>query len=183
MGCPPVALQAVEAVALMANQTAIEWTEGKRALSLTQPWATLVVIGAKRIETRSWKTPFRGRLAIHASKGFPRWARELCEEEPFRSALAGIEAKDLPRGALIGAVTLDAIAPTPGGTLSALGGPLDDLSARERAFGDYSAGRFGWLLSDPVVREPVACSGALGLWDIGQALYVESLRRDRRGRS
>lgn len=38
-----------------------------KALSLTQPWATLVAIGAKKIETRSWQTPYRGRLAMLAT--------------------------------------------------------------------------------------------------------------------
>ena len=33
-----------------------------KALTLTQPWATLVAIGAKRIETRSWSTRYRGPL-------------------------------------------------------------------------------------------------------------------------
>lgn len=42
-----------------------------KALSLTQPWASLVAIGAKRIETRSWSTSYRGLVAIHASKRFP----------------------------------------------------------------------------------------------------------------
>ena len=37
------------------------------ALSLTQPWATLAITGAKSIETRSWKTPHRGALGIHAA--------------------------------------------------------------------------------------------------------------------
>lgn len=40
-----------------------------KGLSLTQPWATLVAIGAKRIETRIWATSYRGPLAIHAAKG------------------------------------------------------------------------------------------------------------------
>lgn len=39
-----------------------------KALSLTQPWASLVAVGAKRIETRSWRTSYRGPLAIHAAK-------------------------------------------------------------------------------------------------------------------
>ena len=39
-----------------------------KALTLYQPWATLVAIGAKKIETRSWSTPYRGPLAIHAGK-------------------------------------------------------------------------------------------------------------------
>lgn len=38
------------------------------ALTLMQPWATLVAIGAKRIETRSWATRYRGPSAIHAAR-------------------------------------------------------------------------------------------------------------------
>lgn len=34
-----------------------------KALTLTQPWATLVAIQAKRIETRSWGTDYRGWIA------------------------------------------------------------------------------------------------------------------------
>ncbi len=40
-----------------------------RTLTLTQPWATLVALGAKTIETRSWQTSYRGPLAIHAGQG------------------------------------------------------------------------------------------------------------------
>lgn len=42
-------------------------TEPVKALSLWQPWASLIAIGAKRIETRSWATKHRGPLAIHAA--------------------------------------------------------------------------------------------------------------------
>lgn len=37
-----------------------------KALSLWQPWATLIQVGVKWIETRSWRTAYRGPLAIHA---------------------------------------------------------------------------------------------------------------------
>lgn len=37
-----------------------------KALTLHQPWASLVALGVKRIETRSWSTSYRGALAIHA---------------------------------------------------------------------------------------------------------------------
>jgi activating signal cointegrator 1 len=40
-----------------------------KALTLLQPWASLVAAGLKTIETRSWSTRYRGPLAIHASKG------------------------------------------------------------------------------------------------------------------
>ena len=39
-----------------------------------QPYATLLAIGAKSIETRSWKTPYRGLLAVHASQTIKREA-------------------------------------------------------------------------------------------------------------
>jgi activating signal cointegrator 1 len=62
-----------------------------KALSLTQPWATLVAIGAKCIETRTWHTFYTGTVAIHASKGFPRDARVRCGQPPFIEHLGGFD--------------------------------------------------------------------------------------------
>ncbi len=39
-----------------------------KAITIHQPWASLIVVGAKRFETRSWETKYRGPIAIHASK-------------------------------------------------------------------------------------------------------------------
>ena len=38
-----------------------------KALSIKQPWASLIANGIKNIENRTWKTNFRGRIYIHAS--------------------------------------------------------------------------------------------------------------------
>lgn len=38
-----------------------------KVLSLTEPFATLILNGSKIVETRSWKTSYRGELYIHAS--------------------------------------------------------------------------------------------------------------------
>lgn len=38
-----------------------------KALSIKQPWASLIAHGIKDIENRTWKTNFRGRIYIHAS--------------------------------------------------------------------------------------------------------------------
>ena len=38
-----------------------------KALTLRQPWASLIADGRKTIETRTWRTRYRGPLAIHAS--------------------------------------------------------------------------------------------------------------------
>ena len=40
-----------------------------KAITLHQPWASLVAVGAKTVETRSWKPPCIGeRIAIQAGK-------------------------------------------------------------------------------------------------------------------
>lgn len=39
-----------------------------KMLTLLQPWASLVALQVKQIETRPWSTPFRGPVAIHAGK-------------------------------------------------------------------------------------------------------------------
>jgi hypothetical protein len=137
-----------------------------KAISTIQPWATLIAIRAKRFETRSWETDYRGPLAIHASKGWPRWAIELALEEPFRSTLAraGVQhLADLPRGAVIATARLvDCRSTTPDlidGSWTAR------LSDAEDAFGDFSPGRFAWELADvEVLPEPIPARGALRLW-------------------
>ncbi len=62
-----------------------------KALSLHQPWASLIAEGVKTIETRSWATKYRGPLGIHASKRRPPmmhlpplWSRGSTREEQDR---------------------------------------------------------------------------------------------------
>lgn len=43
-------------------------------LGLWNPWAVLLVAGAKRVETRSWPIRHRGPLLIHAAK---HWSKDL----------------------------------------------------------------------------------------------------------
>ena len=150
-----------------------------KALTLTQPWATLVAIGAKRFETRSWSTPYRGPLAIHAGKnlkpvGGEAGLRELCGMEPFREVLTEAGLADvgaLPRGAIVATVELLGCHPTD--DVAACGSAL--VVARitrlrpcchERAFGDYSPGRFAWVLGDrQPLTPPVPARGKQGLWE------------------
>jgi hypothetical protein len=133
--------------------------ESMRALTLTQPWATLVALGAKRYETRSWWTAHRGPLAIHAAKGFPREARALCYEEPFKTALGGRAPADLPLGAVVAAVTAEGCVST---------GDLDFWPPiREIAFGNWNDGRWAWALDNLVpMATPIPCRGTLGLWRV-----------------
>jgi activating signal cointegrator 1 len=167
-----------------------------KTITLTQPWATLVAIGAKRIETRSWATRYRGPLAIHAAKGYGkggmRTHKELCGTEPFCSVLNAalerwysdrrdlrdmVEHPFMPLGAIVAVCELVDCVST--GLYSSVqhGGetwqvPPGNMS-REYSFGDYSAGRFAWLLADiRSLPEPIPARGALGLWNYDEELSL-----------
>lgn len=141
-----------------------------KVISLLQPWAELVVIGAKEIETRSWKTEYRGELLIHASKKIDAEAYNICSKEPFNQFIKSPLMLD--RGAIIGKVYLGGIEKSEELTAAfnntLLNGTSEEITRvmHEKAFGDYSARRYGWNLSDPVkFAKPIPCSGHLGLWN------------------
>ena len=129
-----------------------------RAVSVMQPWASLIALGAKRYETRSWRTRHQGPLAIHASLTFPREARDLCGAEPFAAALraSGLGAPGKrPSGAVIATCHLAACASPPWG----------GRSAAERAFGNWAPGRWAWeLCGVQRLPTPSPARGGLGLW-------------------
>lgn len=133
-----------------------------KAITLTQPWATLVAVGAKRFETRSWNTNYVGPLAIHAAKGYPKWARELVNENPFIGrALApfGYYSHNLPTGVVVATCFLNSTIPT-------LAAPIAfGLSDEEISFGDYGPDRWAWELRDARRIIEVPARGALGLWN------------------
>lgn len=133
-----------------------------KALTLTQPWATLVAIGAKRIETRSWNTNYRGPLAIHAAAGKYVDDYLLMKIEPFYSELrkAGIESRlQIPLGGVVATCNLVRVD-------SIKEGYEKYITHNERSFGDYTAGRFAWILENiTALPEAIGAKGALGLWE------------------
>ena len=131
-----------------------------KAITLIQPWASLVAIGAKRIETRSWATSYRGPHAIHASARYPGWAKAVALEEPaIRAALleALLPPQRLITGHIIAVCDLvDCFQIT----------PENQPAEPERSYGDYTPGRYAWALND--VRKlprPIPAKGRLGLWE------------------
>lgn len=136
-----------------------------KVLSLLQPWASLVVMGHKQIETRSWSTKHRGDLLIHASQG--KSGGTLAHEPPFSKYISSFDA--LPFGAIIGKVQLDDVLPIEQLFLSHAS--INKLSLEERAFGDYGPGRYAWLLSDPEIFScPIPARGSLILWEYSGAV-------------
>lgn len=135
-----------------------------KALTLTAPWGTLVALLLKRYETRSWATSYRGRIAIHQGATLTPvhgWAglREICARPPFAAALlsAGLTAERLRLGAVVATADLVAIHRTED--------IRDRLTPLERAFGDYTSGRFAWELANVrPLAEPLPARGMQGLW-------------------
>lgn len=137
-----------------------------KALSIRQPWASLIILGVKTIETRPWRTAYRGDLAIHASKTFGRAERRMAQAAVAlpHLTLRGLDPDALPRGIVLGVVEL--VDCVPADALGDLVHASTTRATRERMLGDYRAGRFGWLLRDPrPFAQPVAALGKLMLWD------------------
>ena len=137
-----------------------------KALTIWQPWASLVAIGAKSCETRGWPTHYRGPLLIHAGVQWNRDQAVICRRPMFREALephfgrafdlstaARAAAADvLPLGAVVAVARLVACSPT--------WPQPEGLDEREREFGDWGPGRYAFRLED--VRA-LAGAGALCL--------------------
>jgi len=131
-----------------------------RAITITQPWASAIMAGAKAIETRSWRIDYRGEMAIHASK---RWNRDDREFAAHLWSLGLVPAPDeLPLGAVLGTVELLACDPV---ELLITTAAIRD-HPNEVMLGDYSPGRYGWILQvRDVFQDPVPAAGRLGVWN------------------
>lgn len=166
-----------------------------KAVSLWQPWATLIRAGAKTIETRSWATKHRGRIAIHAAKRPVKNGTRVGDYLVVQNADDGWqyvvrwpagEPLDphepwhwLGFGFVVATATLTACAPIggpysfrtgivqgdegdyPGEPVVVRHPPLLDLPERlvldhgtvtdisgQLPYGDYTDGRWAWLLAD-----------------------------------
>lgn len=139
-----------------------------KALTLHQPYATLIALGAKKIETRSWPTPHRGMLAIHAAATMPHDVQLALTHPAFVDKLrpAGFtldargEWQGLPLGAVVAVchvvdcVRVEALETTP-------------ISIWEWHFGDYTPGRYAWKLGDVrALAIPIRTRGAQQLWTV-----------------
>lgn len=146
-----------------------------KLLTLWEPWATLMAIGAKRIETRDWRPhgdDCGHTVAIHAAKAglSQRSLMDTCEEEYFREALtaARIPYHSTGRSGEYGVMRrfdfghiiavgllLEAL---PVESIGCLPGVFDDYplldTPQERAFGNYEVGRYG-LVFTTMVRLPI----------------------------
>jgi hypothetical protein len=136
-----------------------------KAISLWQPWASLIATNWKHYETRSWATTYRGPLLIHAAKRTEECSFWFDQPEFKRHLQAsGIKQwNDLPFGALVGLVNLVNVVRT-----EAIRHRLDKP---ELAFGNYQDGRFAWKLEFVQrIACPIIYRGAQGLFTVDISL-------------
>lgn len=172
-----------------------------------QPWASLIALGAKTIETRGWATKYRGPLAVHAAVREPEQALRLGDyvvgweyQAPSHPILfdqpvgepwpqlpenGGCDrtrcvTHDLPLGAVVATCELVDCVPTAAlrwGSWTFPDAPwwrpdpdyhLDLIAVRrdQVPYGDFTRGRFAWLLADiKPLDPPVPAKGKQGLWE------------------
>ena len=113
-----------------------------KVLSLTEPYATIIKEGKKTIETRSWKTNYRGKLYIHASS--TKISKEYRENKDLMNLVDCIEMTD----DFIEKVKLD---------------------NEEYISGIYARGRYAWILKNiEILDKPIKAKGHLGIWNLEQ---------------
>lgn len=124
-----------------------------KVLSIKEPWASLIMNGTKKIETRSWKTKYRGEIYIHASLSKAKITKpevyELIKDINFKCGYIICKCN-----------LVDCIYMTDE--------YVNDMKTNhyeEYICGHYEVGRYAWIVEDVKVIEPIEAKGKLGLWN------------------
>jgi len=135
-----------------------------KAITIWQPWASLLVSGQKQYETRSWATSYRGPIAIHAAmRPVRRTIGALAAGNNILERLGIVFPKhedlyQLPTGAIVGTAILEychLIDET----------FIAKLSLQELDLGEFTPGRYAWEFSHMTdVTPAIPIRGAQGLW-------------------
>lgn len=126
-----------------------------KALSIKEPYATLIVKGIKKIETRSYKTNYRGPLLIHASKS--KVEKDILANKELVSLF---DFEELSYGEIIGKCEIiDCIYMDEKF--------LEEIKKHKVEYicGDYKLGRYAWVLDKVEKLEKIPVRGNLGLWN------------------
>lgn len=167
-----------------------------RCLSVRNPWASLIVLGLKGIENRTWTTNYRGRIAIHASSKPSEIAayRQFLEDPPLvedhsRQGFVDYldeefdpeDPENQETSVIIGTVEIVDVIDTEADDFDEsqldIKSPGFDFTWEFAAFGDV---RYLWVLANPMAFEtPIGCHGKLNLWNLTPELQAAVAREER----
>lgn len=123
-----------------------------KALTISQPYASLIASGEKWIENRHWTTQYRGPLAIHAGKGNQYMDTREMAAMPTGCVIAIAE--------LVGCLPLDILRKHRSSqVLDKLGVSVDEFLANVHAEGPWC-----WVLQGARRIKPIAARGQQGIW-------------------
>ena len=147
------------------------------AITLHQPWASLIALGIKAVETRSWPAPERligQTIAIHAGKKIVKQPGCLVEKEML-VRIGRDWRRAIPSGVVVATATLSGVARVT--CINATGRcAVHDLSTevgcavglgqtRIDTWGDFSPGRWLWFLAEvSALPAPVPAIGHQSFW-------------------
>ena len=143
-----------------------------KAISLHQPWASLIAVGVKTVETRTWKPPVGlvgQRIAIHASKGHGDGMAFTPEEWTAVMEVCGDRwPNPMPRGCVVATARLASV-----GQVSIQGTGRVWVAQGDGfrwvdtdPYGNFSDFRWLWFLEDvEPVTPPVPEKGRQGFWE------------------
>ena len=152
-------------------------TDPMYAITLHQPWASLVAQGVKTIETRSWPAPARligQTIAIHAGKRVVRQPSVPIEEE-LQARLGEEWRRTIPAGAVLATAVLAGMARVAHVDLltgHAVHDGRTEVGCAVRSgwtlidpWGDFRPGRWLWFLTNVhALPEPVPAVGHQSFW-------------------
>jgi len=137
-----------------------------KAITIKQPWATLIALREKQFETRSWQTKHRGEIAIHSGKSIDKDACIAFTNVLKKHGITSIN--QLPTGAIIAIANLvdcHKVITDDYGIKAHMHSGLK-ISGNEYDFGNYDEGRYAWELDNvKVLDKPILTKGQLSLWE------------------
>ena len=147
------------------------------AITIWQPWASLLACGAKKYETRGWLTNYRGPIAIHAGKKSLESTVMQFDIKTFNAVMEALPGEyryrlaneNHPRGYVIATAELVGCHPIEFDLLNkpfiGKGTEKIPITGNEALFGDWRPGRYAWEFANmTMLPEPIPAKGKQGLW-------------------
>ena len=130
-----------------------------KAITISQPYASLIASGEKWIENRIWNTYYEGPIAIHAGKGTQYMTRKELANVPHGCIVATAFLEECVKlQTVIDAMNVAGIGDLPRANVS--------RTWRELREHPHAEGPWLWVLRDIVaLPEPIPFNGAQGLWE------------------